>query len=207
MYATYLTTYRGNKLPPFYIGHAKIEAIENGYLGSVGSKKYKRIWLNELKLNRGAFKIRIIKQFATKGEALEHERKLQLHFSVHTNPMYINRAVVNEKFYRANDALSEQAKVKLRKAAQEQFADPIRAEEHRKTCDGHKGKIWINDGSSNKRIDPNQMTKYNGWTRGRLIPKETAFWNYDKTGSNNPFYGKTHTAETKLSISETKRKK
>lgn len=212
MYATYLTTYRGNKLPPFYIGHAKVESIENGYLGSVGSKKYKRIWLHEIKENIGLFKIQIIKRFGTKAEALIHERKLQLQFSVHTNPMYINRAVVNEKFFaekgtKWSKPMNAETKEKLRQITKKQFLDPIQSEKHRKSCDGHKGRIWINDGTTNKRIFPSEMTKYEGWIRGRLIPKETAFWNYDKTGENNPFFGKKHSTETKLSISETMRKK
>jgi hypothetical protein len=34
-----------------------------------------------------------------------------------------------------------------------------------------------------------------------LTEKEGAFWNYDKNGINNPFFGKKHKEETKKDIS------
>ena len=78
----------------------------------------------------------------------------------------------------------------------EQFKDPIKRERHRKACDGHRGKVWINDGQVNKRVLPEEAKGlYADWNRGRLIPEENAFWNYDKTGKNNPFYGKKHTGD------------
>jgi hypothetical protein len=51
IYCTYLTIYSGNKLPPFYIGSTSVNRISNGYHGSVSSKRYKSIWLEELKTN------------------------------------------------------------------------------------------------------------------------------------------------------------
>lgn len=33
IYCTYITFYRGSKLPPFYIGHSTIKKVEKGYRG------------------------------------------------------------------------------------------------------------------------------------------------------------------------------
>jgi hypothetical protein len=35
IYCVYLTCYRGNKLPPFYIGYSTIEKVKDGYKGTV----------------------------------------------------------------------------------------------------------------------------------------------------------------------------
>lgn len=45
LYCTYLTVYKGNKLPPFYIGYTSVDNILNkSYRGSPESKKYKSVW-------------------------------------------------------------------------------------------------------------------------------------------------------------------
>jgi len=50
MYVTYLVTYTGDKLPKFYIGSTSEEKVLSGkYFGSVSSKKYKNIFLDEKK--------------------------------------------------------------------------------------------------------------------------------------------------------------
>ena len=60
MFCTYIVTYFGNKMPPFYIGSTSVSNIKKGYLGSVSSKKYKDIWLSEILNNKSLFKIRIV---------------------------------------------------------------------------------------------------------------------------------------------------
>jgi hypothetical protein len=40
MFCVYVTFYRGNKLPPFYIGSTYLENMNRGYKGSPRSKKY-----------------------------------------------------------------------------------------------------------------------------------------------------------------------
>ena len=56
MYCVYLTTYKGNKLPPFYIGSTQVVQVERGYHGSVRSKKYEMMWKSELINNPHLFK-------------------------------------------------------------------------------------------------------------------------------------------------------
>jgi hypothetical protein len=91
IYCVYLTTYRGNKLPPFYIGKTNVYKIEHGYRGSVSSNQYKSIWLSELKTH--LFKTIILKRFDNKYESSEYEIKLLRHFNAHKNPMYINLCI------------------------------------------------------------------------------------------------------------------
>lgn len=77
IYCTYVTYYSGNKLPPFYIGSSSVDRVNNGYHGSVTSKKYKSIYKAELSSNQQLFKTDIIKKFDNRQDALQHELELQ----------------------------------------------------------------------------------------------------------------------------------
>jgi hypothetical protein len=91
-YCTYLTTYRGTKMPIFYIGRSTVERVNNGYHGSVSSKLYKDIWTKELEQNPHLFETKILTTHATKQEAAEQEEYFHKKHQVHKNPMYINQA-------------------------------------------------------------------------------------------------------------------
>ena len=93
-FCTYITVYKGNKLPPFYIGYTKTENISKGYRGSVCSKEYKKIWYEELKNNEHLFSTHIISLHKTKKEANEREMYFQSKLCVLQKPtMYINRCI------------------------------------------------------------------------------------------------------------------
>ena len=89
-FCVYLTIYKGNKLPPFYIGYTSIKKIENGYNGSVSSKRYKRIWRKERAENSQLFITKIIKEFCNRKDAQEYEHFILRHLSAHKNELYIN---------------------------------------------------------------------------------------------------------------------
>lgn len=91
-YCTYLTIYTGTKMPIFYIGRSNIKNIQNGYRGSVSSKLYKQVWLEELKHNPHLFKTKILTTHATQEEAAAQEEYFHKKYQVHKNPLYINRA-------------------------------------------------------------------------------------------------------------------
>nr|QMP83577.1 MAG: hypothetical protein [Caudoviricetes sp.] len=100
-YCTYITFYKGNKLPPFYIGSGTVSKIQNKhkpYFGSVRSKKYKQIWVSELKQNPHLFTIKMFKFFETRKEALEYEEYIHNKLDVVKNPMYTNQATAKGKF-------------------------------------------------------------------------------------------------------------
>jgi len=90
-YCVYLTIYRGNKLPPFYIGSTSIKKFVKGYKGSVTSRTYGEIWKNELKNNPYLFEGKIISKCLTRDEAFILENKLQRILDVVKNPLYINK--------------------------------------------------------------------------------------------------------------------
>ena len=97
-FCTYLITYSGNKLPPFYIGSTSIEKIKNGYMGTICSKQYKRTWKKELFENRHLFKIKIISLHDTRESALNKEEILQKKLNVVVSPLYVNMAIANKHF-------------------------------------------------------------------------------------------------------------
>lgn len=91
MYCTYLTTYTGNKMPPFYIGSTSLKNIKLGYKGSVSSKRYKSIWESEIINNPSKFKVRVISIHETRQEAYVKEDYLQRTLKIKNNDMYINK--------------------------------------------------------------------------------------------------------------------
>lgn len=92
-YCVYLTTYSGKKLPPFYIGYSTVQKVENGYHGSVSSKKYKTIYEKELIDNPDFFRTEILETFFTKKEAQIAETKEQIKVKANKNPQYMNEII------------------------------------------------------------------------------------------------------------------
>jgi len=103
MYCVYLTIYKGNKLPPFYIGSTTVEKINNGYHGSVGSKKYSKIYKNELIKSPHLFKSVIVSLHNTRKLALEKENELQRSLDVVRSPLYFNESYASENGFFGRD--------------------------------------------------------------------------------------------------------
>ena len=101
-YCTYVTFYSGNKLPPFYIGSTSVDKIENGYKGSVKSKRWKQIYESEVKTNPDLFSVEIIETFSDRQLALDHELELQKSNDVVKSHWFFNEsfATVNGFFGR-----------------------------------------------------------------------------------------------------------
>jgi hypothetical protein len=95
----YLTIYRGPNLPPFYIGSTTVDKVKLGYHGSVSSRKYRNIWKSELKSNPERFTTKIVKEYSTRKQATEAERKLQIALKVVKSPLYANQAVAAPNGY------------------------------------------------------------------------------------------------------------
>ena len=91
IYCTYLTIYRGNKLPPFYVGYTSLHKLQKGYTGTVSSKIYQHIWKNELKNHPELFTTKILSYHNTKDEALRKEFIILTSLKVHKNSLYINQ--------------------------------------------------------------------------------------------------------------------
>jgi hypothetical protein len=92
IYCVYLTTYKGNKLPPFYIGSSSVEKVQKGYHGSVCSKQFRDIWKSEIRKNPNLFQTKIISTHSDRKEATLRERDLQKKLSAVKNPLYTNQS-------------------------------------------------------------------------------------------------------------------
>lgn len=112
IYCIYLTTYRGNRLPPFYIGSTSIKNIESGYKGSVKSKIYRKVWEEEIQNNPHLFNVRILSTYSSRQEAFDREEYIQRKLNVVESPMYMNLSYANYKMVTIGP-LSAETKSKL----------------------------------------------------------------------------------------------
>ncbi len=139
MFCTYLTVYKGNKLPPFYIGSTSVDKIHAGYNGSVSSNQYKEVWKSERTKNKNLFKTTIIKEFPTHEEASRHELKLHLALDVMHNPLYANRAIAAKCFY-SGAKHSEETKQRMSQSHKGKKKPPRSSEHCRKLSEASKNK-------------------------------------------------------------------
>jgi len=109
MFTVYITTYLGEKLPPFYIGSTTFEKIANGYHGTVASRKYQSIWRQEIKENPHLFITNPIPNATaeTAGEILQLELEWQKMLNVVEDPDFINRSFAIEGFCMTSEAALE----------------------------------------------------------------------------------------------------
>jgi hypothetical protein len=103
MYCTYLTIYKGDKLPKRYIGSSTVDRVLNGYNGSIKSKKYQEIYKQEQRENKHLFKTRILNIYESHDEAVNAEYLLHCKYDVNKNPNYINMAKATRNGFFGND--------------------------------------------------------------------------------------------------------
>lgn len=107
IYCVYLTCYRGNLLPPFYIGSSNIEKVKSGYRGSVSSKQYKQIWKSEIENNPHLFKTFIVSTHPNRKSAAERELQIQIKLNVVQSEMYINKSLAKPDGFFGMDVKGE----------------------------------------------------------------------------------------------------
>lgn len=170
----YLTRYKGTKLPEWYIGSTSHDNILNGYNGSVSSKKYKKIYLEEQKHNKHLFKTRILSRHMTRKDAIKEELRLQEKHKVTKNPKYINMSYARPDGY---------------------FGLSICGEEHPQFGTKH-------DEDFCRKISVRQSGKKNSFF-GKTHSKESKDGMREKlSGDNNPFYGGKHTQDALKKIKD-----
>jgi len=91
-YVVYITYYKGDKLPPWYIGSSYEEKVKKGYNGSVVSKRWRDVYAQEQKENKHLFKTKILSYHETYKLALKEELRLQKMHKVVPNKEYFNEA-------------------------------------------------------------------------------------------------------------------
>jgi len=120
-YVTYLTTYKGTLLPPKYIGSTSEANAKSGiYFGSVGSKKWSKIFWSEIQNNVQLFSLEIISYHETREDAFIEELRLQKLYDVVNSPYYFNEAYASKKFFLGHPH-SDETKLKI-KTLQKNFS-------------------------------------------------------------------------------------
>lgn len=197
IYCTYLTIYKGNKLPPFYIGSTSIENINKGYHGSVSSNRYKDIWKSELKTNPNLFKTIVISTHQTREEALAKEMFLQQKMNVAKSPMYINMAIANKKFISYEPrVVSEEARKKMSIAKKGKPQSPEHIEKCRQCRINAPEEVKKKFSQSNKgkKFSEEHKKKISESNKGRKLTEEQKQKWYEKNG---PHIGRKHSEESK----------
>lgn len=206
IYCTYLTIYKGNKLPPFYIGSTSVDKINTGYHGTVSSKKYKDIYKQELITNPQIFKTKILTTHLTREEAFEKELYFQKKLSVVNSTMYFNEslAVANGYYGRAligsDNPLygknhSEESRRKMSETRKGKYKGIPKSEEHkRKIALANTGKKHSEE--SKMKMSINHI--------GIVASDETKKkLSNMRQGEKHPMYGKKHSPESIQQMKET----
>jgi hypothetical protein len=211
IYCTYLTVYTGNKLPPFYIGSTSVDNVINkGYSGSVVSKTYMAIWKQELSDHPDLFKTIILTRHETREEAMERELIFQEAFSVARNPLYINMAHANGKFF-TSGPLAPEHKAKIGAAKKGQKRSPETKAKMSAAKTGKKREPFSPEHKAN--ISAAQIGKKLGARSPETKAKISAAMTGKKRGPQSPETiakksaartGKKHTPETKAKMAATK---
>lgn len=188
-FCTYLIFYSGNKLPPFYIGSTSVEKLKRGYMGTICSKQYKKIWKNELNENRQLFKVKIISLHDTRKDALSKEEILQKKLNVIVSPLYVNMAIANKHFVN--------------------YSSPMRGLKHTEET-----RRKLSELARNRKVSPETRKKLSEIRKGKKLKKPRSFEYRQKSsishkklyenGYVNPRTGTKHTEETRKKLSTKK---
>ncbi len=178
IYCTYVTTYSGNKLPPFYIGSTSVNKIVSGYRGSVGSKKWKQIYKEELLNSPEKFRIEIIETFATRKEALDLELKLQIANDVVKSKWFFNEALASVNGFFGRSMTGENNTFFGQKHTDESMA---KMKEGRLKVRASKRTIWMhNVYNVNARIKEEMINE--AYAQGYLIGYAKGTTNLNRKG-------------------------
>ena len=188
IYCVYITFYSGNKLPPFYIGSSNIDKVNNGYKGSIRSKKYYNVWKNELQSNPHLFKTKIISTHADRRIALCREYSLQKLLNVVRNPLYINQSLSSKNGFFGHDVSGKNNPNYGKKWTEEQREKAsIKIKEEYKTGYRTVPKSCFRDkyGKNN----PNYGKKWTEEQREKCRGKNNHMYGKGFVGENNAMYG------------------
>lgn len=187
-YVVYLTTYLGDKLPKYYIGSTSENNIILGkYFGSVRSKKYRKIFEDELKNNLNLFCVDILSYHETRIDALKKELKEQIERDVINSIEYFNEsyATINGFFGRdVSGKINPMFNRKNEVIAIDENGNKIRIKkdifEKNNNLSGHTaGFIFVKNKTTNKlvKIEKGEFSK----NRDKYIHPNEGIKHSDKT--------------------------
>lgn len=175
-----------NELPYYYIGSKSNCTFNNFNSGKLFDKNGMEYWgstKSNIIENEQNKKIEILYEFDAYSDALNKARELHKIYDVVANTHYINLAIATVNNF---------TDPKFGTFISNDTGKTVRLEiDHPDVISGKfkgvsSGYIWITDGTLSKTISLASEIP-DGWYRGR---------NIDISGSNNPFFGKTHSKET-----------
>jgi len=120
MYIIYWTVYYGQKMPRNYISSTTLARHQKGYLGSVSSESWGKIWKSEVKNNPHLFKSYIIEYIdGNRNDALTREECWQRRYKAAQNPLFINLAYAKFGFFMDDNAKAKIKQTHLSKTIEE----------------------------------------------------------------------------------------
>jgi hypothetical protein len=177
--------YKGNKLPPFYIGSTSVDKVKSGYHGSVGSKKYSKIYKKEIGESPHLFSTFVISFHDTRKAALKKENKLQRALKVVESPLYFNESFASENgffgrdnsgylngFYGKKHSKESLAKISKPKSSAINYKKPKSKSHARNISKAQKGVSW----TENKRKSMEATCIHCGFT---TIKSNITKWHND----------------------------
>jgi hypothetical protein len=191
MYVVYLIKYKGEKLPPFYIGSTDLKKLENGYRGSVISKKYRKRFKEELKNSPELFGYEIISEHKTRKEALKYELEKQIELDVVNSDLYFNESLASVGGMFGRDVSGELNPMFGKTHSEETRKKISKKRGSKKRYDvTDKHRKIISDTHKNKIVSKETRKKISEALKGKYV------------GELNHMFGKTHSEETRKKISE-----
>lgn len=164
-YVVYLTEYSGTLLPKFYIGSTSEEKFLSGsYFGSVRSKKWSKIFRNELRDNMHLFFVKALSYHDSRKLALDEELAQHIKNDVVNSEEYFNESLATPNGFFGRDVSGEKNPF-YGKTHSEQFCikqsnskigketwmkgKTHTEESKKKNSESHKGKLVWNSGKKN----------------------------------------------------------
>lgn len=195
----YLTTYYGDKMPNFYIGSTYIHKINNGYRGSVSSRRYKEIWISELKHNPDLFETIPVIIVTCRNVASELELLIQRELNVVQSGNFINMGYASKNF---NDISIEPWNKGLTKDTDNrvlEYTDKMIQTKLKNNIPWIRSEEYINK-LTNRMINNNPAKCDSVRAKLRITSSGENNGMYGVTGEKHPMYNKSHSIEAKNKI-------
>lgn len=179
-YHTYLTIYRGNDMPKFYIGSTSTKRLSEGYRGSVLSKEYSRVWSLRQEKNPELFKTVILTTHDTREDAYEKEHFLHKSLSVVSNPLYINKSYADGSgrfgggFKGKSHSEEHKAHISKTLKGRTNTWTPKERPEHAKKMQGNQFAKGNKNPEQAKKMQGNQLVKNTIWWNNGKVNKRSA---------------------------------
>lgn len=169
--------------------------ITNGYHGSVTNKKYKKIWLRELRTNPELFQTKIIRTYDKRQDAFDAETRLQKSLDVIKNPLYINQGIggfpptkpgKDNPFFGKRHTLATKAKISKKMK--------------------ERGFVGENNPFFGKKHTPETKQRLSLLSkRPKHSQEKKEYWSKNRREEKNGFFGKTHSSVQKAKWREIRR--